>query len=286
MRRSFVAVALGVFAFSGFTTLAVDSAAAQASRTEYVRYEQNGEVHWGILEGGLENGTIHQLSDAPYLNGSRTGQSVRRSEVKLMAPVDPVNVYMTALNFRSHISGEPASYPGIFIVPATSIIGPEEKMLKPSDTNSFHYEAEAVVVIGRDCVNVTVEEAPSCIFGVTAGNDGSARDWQGADTQWTRAKGSRTFNAVGPVLVTGLNPNNLQVEGRLNGEVRQGENTSDMLFNFDYMVSYISRYFELRAGDLIWSGTMGTTRAMEVGDVYEVEVEGVGVLRTEIGQGF
>lgn len=277
MSRTFL-TAIAIIAAVALATVAE----AQSSQ-RYVRFEQNGTVRWGHLAGQ----TIHPMTDAPYLGGTMVqGESIPLNSVKLQAPVEPTNVYMTALNFRSHISGEPASYPGIFIVPATSIIGPDEEMLKPSDTNSFHYEAEAVVVIGRDCVNVSVEQARDCIFGVTAGNDGSARDWQGADTQWTRAKGSRTFNAVGPHLVTGLNPNNLQIEGRLNGERRQGENTSDMLFNFDYMVSYISRYFELRAGDLIWSGTMGTTRAMQPGDVYEVEIEGVGILRTPIGVGF
>lgn len=261
------------------------AAEAQQGVQRYVRYEQSGNVYWGHLAGNME--VIHPMSDAPYLGGRiDTSREIPVSSVMLRAPVDPVNVYMTALNFRSHISGEPASYPGIFMVPATSIIGPQEKMLKPTDTNSFHYEAEAVVVIGKDCVDVSVAEASECIFGVTAGNDGSARDWQREDTQWTRAKGGRTFNAVGPYLVTGLDPNNLDIEGRLNGERVQGESTSDMLFNFDYMVSYISRYFELRPGDLIWSGTMGTTRAMQPGDVYEVEVEGVGVLRTEVGVGF
>ena len=121
MRRTFVAIGLGVLTISGFGfSVAVDAAEAQAPGTQYVRYEQGGEVSWGILEGE----TVHQLSDAPYLNGERTGQSIQRSQVLLKAPVDPVNVYMTALNFRSHISGEPAEYPGIFIVPATSIIGP------------------------------------------------------------------------------------------------------------------------------------------------------------------
>jgi len=248
---------------------------------DYVRYEQNGAVSWGELVGT----TIHQLSDAPYLDGSRTGQTVEQSAVTLKAPVDPELVVMTALNFRSHISGEPAEYPGLFIVPASSIIGPEEAIVIPSETNNFHYEAEALVVIGKRADNVSIEDAPDYIFGVTAGNDGSARDWQGADLQWTRAKGSKTFNTVGPKLVTGLDPNNLQIEGRLNGEVRQGENTSDMLYNFDYMVSYISRYFVLEPGDVVWSGTMGTTRRMVPGDVYEVEVEGVGILRNPAVQG-
>ena len=254
--------------------------AASAQAAEFVRYEQNGVVSWGELQGT----TIHQLTDAPYLGGTHTGQTVAQSAVTLKAPVEPELVVMTALNFRSHISGDPAPYPGLFTVPANSIIGPDETMIIPSDSNNFHYEEEAIIVIGKHAENVPLENARDYIFGVTAGNDGSARDWQSADLQWTRAKGSKTFNAVGPKIVTGINPNELQIEGRLNGEVRQGENTSDMLYNFDYMVSYISRYFTLEPGDLIWSGTMGRTREMVDGDVYEVEVEGVGILRTPIAK--
>ncbi|MDX1492252.1 MAG: fumarylacetoacetate hydrolase family protein [Pseudohongiellaceae bacterium] len=264
---------------AGFALSTLLAASAQAA--EYVRYEQNGAVHWGELQGDM----IHQLADAPYLDDSHTGQMVKKSDVMLKAPVDPELVIMTALNFRSHITGEPADYPGLFMVPASSIIGPEEQMLIPSETKNFHYEAEAIVVIGKRAEDVSVEDAHEYIFGLTAGNDGSARDWQGADLQWARAKGSKTFNAVGPVLVTGVDYNNVDIQGRKNGEVVQGENTSDMLFNFDYMVSYISHYFVLEPGDIIWSGTMGRTRSIAPGDVYEVEVEGVGILRTQMAQG-
>lgn len=255
--------------------------AASAQAAEYVRYEQNGTISWGELQGD----TIHQLADAPYLDATHTGQTVAKSAVTMKAPVDPDLVIMTALNFRSHLTGEPATYPGLFMVPSSSIIGPDEAMVIPEEAKNFHYEAEAIVVIGKHAEDVSVEDAHEYIFGTTAGNDGSARDWQGADLQWTRAKGSKTFNAVGPVLVTGVDYNNIAIEGRMNGEVRQGENTSDMLFNFDYMVSYISHYFVLEPGDIIWSGTMGRTRQIKAGDVYEVEVEGVGILRNPMVQG-
>jgi 2-keto-4-pentenoate hydratase/2-oxohepta-3-ene-1,7-dioic acid hydratase in catechol pathway len=263
-------------------------AAAEAQQsTQYVRYEQDGQASWGILDGSIEDGTIRQISDAPYLGGTATGATVQRTAVKLLAPVDPESVYMTALNFRSHIQGEPAEYPGLFIVPPGSIIGPEDQIVRPADSNNLHYEAEMVVVVGREAVNVSPEEAPDYVFAVTAGNDVSERGWQFADLQWTRAKGSRTFNAVGPVLVTGLDYENLDIAGRMNDEteIRQGENTSDMVFGINYMLSYISRYFTLKPGDLIWTGTMGTTQPMEPGDVYHVEVEGVGVLSNEVVQG-
>lgn len=259
-------------------TLLVSNAMAQ---TEYVRYEQGGETSWGVLE----ESTIHQLNAAPYLDGERTGNTVARDQVMLKAPAEPQLVVMTALNFRSHISGEPADYPGLFIVPPGSIIGPEEEIVRPADSSNLHYEAEAVIIIGQRAQNVSIEDAHEYIFGVTAGNDVSERAWQSADLQWTRAKGTDTFNPVGPVLVSGVDYNNLEVVGRLNGEERQRENTADMLFDFNHMVSYISRHFTLEPGDMIWSGTMGTTRAMEPGDVYEVEIEGVGILSNRVVQG-
>ncbi len=275
MKRVFLSMAAGLLA----VVLTAGAADAQA---RYVRYSQaGGPISWGALEGE----TIHQLADAPYLNGARTGRTVQRSAVKLEAPVDPKTVIMTAFNFRSHIQGEPAAYPGLFMVPASSIIGPEDAMIRPADAKNFHYEAELAVVIGRRADNVSVEDAPNYIFGVTAGNDGSERAWQAADIQWLRAKGTKTFNQVGPVLVQGLDYNHLMIVGRLNGEERQRESTADLIFDMNEMVSYISTYIVLEPGDMVWSGTMGATRAMQPGDVYEVEVEGVGVLRTRVEQG-
>lgn len=278
MRRFFSAVPLLLIGLC----LTPEASEAQQGVTRYVRYEQGGTVSWGVLEGE----TIHQLSAAPYLGGSRTGATAVRSAVRLKAPVEPKLVVMTAFNFRSHLGGrEPAENPGLFIVPAGSVIGPDEAIVRPAESNNLHYEAEMVVVIGRRARNVPLAQAHEHIFGVSAGNDVSERDWQSGDLQWTRAKGSDTFNPVGPVLVTGLDHRNLQITGRLNGEERQRENSSDLLFNMEHMVSYISRFITLEPGDLVWSGTMGTTRAMEPGDVYEVEIEGVGVLRNPVVQG-
>jgi len=247
----------------------------------YVRYQDGSDVSWGELVGE----TVHQLSDAPYLGGGRTGTTLELSAVTLKAPVEPTQIFMTAFNFRSHITGEPAEYPGLFLVPPSSIIGPGENIVRPPESENLHYEAEMVAVVGREAANVSLEEAPGYIFGVAAGNDVSERSWQRDDIQWSRAKGSRTFNAVGPHLVTGLDYGALDIEGRHNGERVQGQNTSDLIFSIDYMLHYISRYFTLYPGDLIWTGTMGSTRPMEPGDTYEVEVKGVGVLRNSVVQG-
>lgn len=256
---------------------------ATAFAETYVRYEQNGKSSWGELKGDV----IHQLSDAPYLDGKATGVTVNKSSVKMLAPVDPRDVYMTGFNYEDHIpEGQKTTpYPGLFMVPAGTIIGPEDDIIHPADSDFIGYEAETVIVIGKRADNVPIEEAADYIFGVTAGNDVSARDWIPADIQWFRGKGAKGFNSVGPVLQTGLDYKNLNLTARLNGEVRQNGNTSKMIHNFEKMVSYISKYFVLNPGDLIWSGTIGTSEQLKVGDVYEVEIEGVGVLKNKIIQG-
>ena len=165
------------------------------------------------------------------------------------------------------------------------MVGPEDPIIRPAESTNLHYEAEMVVVVGKQAANVSVEDAPDYIFGVTAGNDVSERVWQANDIQWVRAKGSRGFNAVGPVLVTGLDETNLEIVGRFNGKEAQRGNSSDLLFSTAYMLSYISKYVTLEPGDLIWSGTMGSTQAMVPGDTYEVEIEGVGTLSNTVEQG-
>ncbi len=260
-------------------------ATSSAFAERYVRYEQNDKILWGELVDGI----IHQLSDAPYLGGKRTGDIAMEDAVKLKAPVDPNLSFMTAFNYRDHTlpgyEQDPTLRPGLFTVPVSSIIGPEDDLVRPADAKNFHYEAEMVVVIGKRAENVALEDAGDYIFGVTIGNDGSERDWQAGDIQWLRAKGSNNFNAVGPHLVTGLNYTDLDIEGRHNGVKSQGANSSGMIFNFNYMVHYISKYFTLEPGDIIWSGTMGDTGPMEPGDVYEITVEGVGTLRNKLVQG-
>ncbi len=260
---------------------------SSASAERYVRYEENGVISWGELI----DGTIHQLSDAPYLSGSRTGDKHIEGSVKLKAPVDPKLSFMTAFNYSDHkketfgITKDTTKQPGLFTVPVSSIIGPEDNMVRPAGATNFHYEAEMVVVIGKKAENVSLEAAGDYIFGVTIGNDGSERDWQANDIQWTRAKGSKNFNPVGPHLVTGLDYTDLNIEGRHNGIKSQGANSSGMIFNFNYMVYYISKYFTLEPGDVIWSGTMGDTGPMRPGDTYAITVDGIGTLNSKLVQG-
>ncbi len=245
----------------------------------YVRFAHQGATAWGLLDGE----SIRELAQAPYLGVRETGRRMARADVRLLAPVEPSKVIAAGLNFRSHLGNRPVpEYPGLFAKYPTSIIGPDDDIGLPADATNVHYEGELVVVIGRTARNVPVADALGHVFGVTAGNDISERGWQSADLQWLRAKASDGFAPIGPVLVTGLNPEDLLVQTRVNGEIRQTERTSDLIFSVAELVSYVSRYITLLPGDLIFTGTPGHTRALAPGDEVEVELEGVGVLRSPV----
>jgi 2-keto-4-pentenoate hydratase/2-oxohepta-3-ene-1,7-dioic acid hydratase in catechol pathway len=262
--------------------LAAYGSGASDKITRYVRYSLGGHTGYAILEGE----TLREL-DGDFLTGaSSTGKTLRLSEVQLLAPCRPSKVIAVGLNYKSHLGGRPApEYPGIFTKLPTAIIGPGDAIVFPPGAEDVHYEGELVVVIGKTASRISPSEAPAYVFGVTAGNDVSERKWQKADLQWFRAKGSDTFGPLGPAVVQGLNYRDLKLETRLNGEVRQSQRTSDLLFGVDEIVSYVSQYVTLLPGDLIYTGTPGSTTAMKPGDIVEVELEGVGVLRNKVAAG-
>ena len=273
--RFFIALSLGTICLLGLA----GAIPAQAQITKYVRYSLGGETSYGILDGE----TIRELSGDLFDLPQPTGKTVALKDVALLAPCEPGKVIAVGLNYKSHIGDSPsAEYPGLFAKYPTSIIAHEANIILPEDAQNTHYEGELVVVIGKKAKNVSVEDAPDYIFGVTAGNDVSERAWQRADLQWLRAKASDTFGPMGPAIVTGLNYNDLLLETRLNGETRQSQRTADLIFDVDTLVSYISRYITLNPGDVIFTGTPGRTAKMEPGDVVEIEIEGIGILRNTV----
>ena len=257
-------------------TMAAPLTARQKSITAYVRYTHNGATSYGILEGE----TIRELKGDLFAKPTPTGRQVKRAEVQLLPPCEPVKVIAVGLNYKSHLGDrKPAPYPGLFAKFPSSLVGHDANIVIPSDSTNIHYEGELVVVIGRRAKNISKADAPAHIFGITAGNDVSERAWQSADLQWFRAKASDTFGPMGPAIVTGLNYNDLLLQTRLNGEVVQSERTRDLLFDVDTIVSYVSKYVTLDPGDVIFTGTPDVTRPFKAGDVIEVEIEGIGILR-------
>jgi 2-keto-4-pentenoate hydratase/2-oxohepta-3-ene-1,7-dioic acid hydratase in catechol pathway len=255
------------------------AAAASAQVTKYARYEHQGRTAHGIVEGDQ----IRELDRAPIEGGKPNGKTVALSAVKLLAPVEPSKVIAVGLNYKSHIgNAEPSKYPPLFAKLPTCIVGPEADIVFPEGATNVHFEGELVVVMGKKASRVSKADAAKYVFGVTAGNDVSERNWQRDDLQWFRAKASDTFGPIGPYLVAGLNHNDLLLRTRVNGKVLQEQRTSDLLHDVESIVSYVSQFVTLMPGDVIFTGTPGSTSAMKPGDVVEVEIEGVGILRNRI----
>jgi 2-keto-4-pentenoate hydratase/2-oxohepta-3-ene-1,7-dioic acid hydratase in catechol pathway len=250
--------------------------------TKYIRYRSGDTTSYGILDGE----TVHQIRGDIFGEHSGTGSSLKLADVSLLAPCQPGKILAVGLNYKSHLGGRPQpDRPEIFYKAVTAIQNPGGSIVTPQDSIDLHYEGELVVVIGKQVKSVDADEARAAIFGVTCGNDVSERNWQhgaGKDLQWWRAKGSDTFAPFGPAIVTGIDYGKLLLQTRLNGEVVQKQYTSDLIFDCPAIVSWVSRWVTLLPGDIIYTGTPGSTRKMSPGDVLEVEIESIGVLSNPI----
>jgi 2-keto-4-pentenoate hydratase/2-oxohepta-3-ene-1,7-dioic acid hydratase in catechol pathway len=250
--------------------------------TKYIRYRTASATAYGILDGE----TVREIRGSLFGEHGTTGTTLALSEVKLLHPCEPTKILCVGLNYKSHLGGRPQpSRPEIFYKPLSALQDPGGPIVTPRDATDLHYEGELVVVMGKQARNVTAEEGGAAIFGVTCGNDVSERNWQhgaGKDLQWWRAKGSDTFAPFGPIIATGADYGNLQLTTRLNGEVVQQQYTSDLIFDCASIVSWISGWLTLYPGDVIYTGTPGSTRKMSPGDVVQVELSGVGVLENPV----
>jgi 2-keto-4-pentenoate hydratase/2-oxohepta-3-ene-1,7-dioic acid hydratase in catechol pathway len=247
--------------------------------SKYVRYLSAAGISYGILDGDA----VHEIRGGLFGQRAPTGVVCKLSEATLLHPCQPGKILAVGLNYGSHLGSRPRpAHPEIFYKPVTALQHPEGPIVIPRDAADVHYEGELVVVIGKQAKNVDREKARDAIFGVTCGNDVSERGWQQGDLQWWRAKGCDTFAPLGPAIVTGLDYGNLLLQTRLNGEVVQKQYTADLIFDCASIVSWISNWVALMPGDLIYTGTPGATRKLSPGDVVEVEIEGIGILRNPV----
>ena len=252
-----------------------------AEINKYIRYSHDNDINYGIVS----NDMVFELTKAPYLGGTQTGKKIQLNNVQLLAPAEPSKVLAVGFNYHSHRGDlELPSHPPIFLKLPSSIIGPNENIIYHSGITDLHYEAELVAVIGKRASKISKEEASDYIFGVTAGNDVSARNWQAEDLQWFRGKASDTFSPLGPMIVSGLNYKDLLVESKLNGKTMQSQRSKDHIHDIDAIVSHISQTVTLEPGDVIYTGTPGTTSSMVPGDIIEITIEGVGVLKNTISK--
>lgn len=206
-------------------------------------------------------------------------------EVKLLAPVRPSKIVCVGRNYREHaaeLGNKMPDEPLLFLKAPSAIIGPDDRIEMPSASQQVEHEGELGVIIGFTGRNISENDALAYVFGYTCVNDVTARDLQRKDVQFTRGKSFDTFCPVGPLIVTHLDPTNITVTTRVNGEVKQNGNTRDMAFDVAFLISYISAIMTLYPGDLIATGTPAGVSRMKHGDTVEVEVGGVGILRNQV----
>ncbi len=258
----------------------------EADFLKTIRFESDGRSHYGIVNDEC----VNVINSVPWREFDYTGETVPLDGLRLLAPVEPPNIYAIGLNYGAHaaeVGRELSSVPNVFIKASTSVIGPSDPILIPkSAPDEVDYEAELVIVIGRACKNVTPDQAPDYIFGYTCGNDVSARDCQfNYATQWARAKSFDTFCPLGPWIETDLDTNQLAISSKLNGQVMQESDTSHLIFSCAELVSFISTFATLLPGAIIMTGTpegVGCKRTPPVylkeGDIIEIEIEGIGTL--------
>lgn len=208
-------------------------------------------------------------------------QPIPLGEARLLPPVNPSKIVCVGRNYREHAKELGNEVPAdilIFLKPPSALLAPEGKIVMPRPSQRVDYEGELAVIIGQKCRNATEAEALSFVRGYTCANDVTARDLQKSDGQWTRGKGFDTFCPVGPFVSDEVNPAELDVETRVDGEVRQKGNTRDFIFSLPAVIRYISNVMTLLPGDLILTGTPAGVGPLKENDRVEVSVSGLGTL--------
>ncbi len=241
---------------------------------------------FGLIE---DDEIVYALGGDPFAGVVQAGEQLGAVEtLRPLPPVQPSKIVCVGRNYAAHAAEHSAPVPEepmLFLKPPSALIGHGEAILIPPDIGQVEHEAELAVIIGRQARRVERQDALSYVLGYTCANDVSARDLQRKDNQWGRAKGFDTFCPLGPWIVTNLDPRDLEVSCRVNGEQRQRAGTSEMVFDVPALIAFISRVMTLLPGDVILTGTPSGVGPIADGDTVEVEIEGVGVLRSPVRNG-
>jgi 2-keto-4-pentenoate hydratase/2-oxohepta-3-ene-1,7-dioic acid hydratase in catechol pathway len=250
-----------------------------------LRYELRDETHYGLLEGDRR---IARLIGSPFAEQRPEGAVDDLDAVRVLAPVDRPRIFGLGYNYVSHTKETGQSVPDLpvlFMKPSTCVIGSGEQIVYPAQGANIHFEGELTVVIGKEARHVSECDALKFVLGYTCGNDVSDRVLQRRESQFgclLMGKGYDTFGPIGPVIETDLDPLNARIVSRVNGEVRQDGNTKDMLFSVPYIISYLSKHLTLLPGDMIMTGTPAGVGPIVIGDVIEIEIDGIGVLTNRV----
>ena len=246
---------------------------------KYARYEAHGEIAYGAVMGD----EVMQLTGTPFEEHEVTDHAHPLAHVRLLAPHMPGKIIAIGLNYGSHLGDrEPPKVPEPFLKTPSAVINPGDAIVIPEGATKVQEEGELTVVMGRRCKGVSEADALDYVLGYTCGNDVSERVWQSGDLQWWRGKSSDTFAPLGPFIVTDLDPGDLMLTARVNGEVAQQASTSDLIYGVPRIIEWVSKAMTLEPGDMIMTGTPGKPWDIKAGDTVEVKIEGIGVLSNPV----
>jgi len=264
---------------------------------KYCRFYLNGSAHYGLVEsvaGSDEDEIMRLLLQPPQASDgdveglpSRRMERIPLAQASLLPPVQPSKIVCVGRNYREHaaeLGHDVPQEPLLFFKPPSSLLPPGATILRPKVSARTDYEGELGVVIARRCHRLADgDDVRPYILGYTCVNDFTARDLQNKEPQWVRGKGFDTFCPVGPIVTDGIDPwASVQVETRVNGDVRQSGNTRDFIFPLDVVIRYISQIMTLEPGDLIATGTPQGVGPVVAGDIIEVSIKGIGSLRNPV----
>jgi 2-keto-4-pentenoate hydratase/2-oxohepta-3-ene-1,7-dioic acid hydratase in catechol pathway len=248
----------------------------------YCRFAIEGAPVWGIVE----EHRVWEVTPDIFSDFEKTGRSFGFNEVRFVAPCAPSKIVAVGLNYKDHISEfgrtEIPAEPVLFLKAPSALIGPDDVIRLPKGMGRVDYEAELAIVIKKAARNVPEAAAGDYILGITCLNDVTARDLQKKDGQWARAKSFDTFCPIGPWIADGLPLQNLRVEANVNNRPRQAGHTSQMIFSVPKIIAHVTQAMTLFPGDIISTGTPNGVGPLQAGDVVEIFVEGVGVLRNTV----
>jgi len=252
----------------------------------FIRYQKDdAQPQYGWILSENERSLVGPVEGTPFGEFRRLEADLPLESISLLAPTQPSKVICVGRNYVAHAQehhSEVPKAPLIILKPLSSLLGPEQAIVLPPQSKQVEHEAELVAVIGKRGRWISAEDALDYVMGYTIGNDVTARDLQRSDGQWTRAKGFDTSCPVGPWFETAFDPADAMITCYVNGEMRQMASTRDMVFNVRQLIAFISSVMTLEAGDLIFTGTPAGVGPLTPGDVVEVTIEGLGVLRNPV----
>ena len=237
------------------------------------RFLHQGRPSVGIADG--EQVFRHEGPDALHLGGRVDEPPHLIASLQLLPPVTPSKIVAVGRNYADHakeLGNDTPAEPIIFLKPPSAVLPPGGTIVRPPQSQRVDYEGELAVVIGER----------GTVLGYTCANDVTARDLQKKDVQFTRAKSFDTFAPLGPCIDTAVDPNDLAITTRVNGAVKQSGRTSMMVFDCAFLIAFISSVMTLLPGDVILTGTPAGVGPLVAGDVVEVSIEGIGILRNSV----